>query len=89
MTIEEFYRDKKESASEVCSSDTDKDLSQAGGIPANMEYITIPTVLYTQLVRQSTLNEAVINVLMSKKVIYKEETLMAILDLPYEEGGEA
>ena len=87
MTIEEFYQDKKASASEVCSSDTDK--AKTEGIPVIGEYITIPTVLYTQLVRQSTLNEAITNILMSKKVIYKEETLMALLDLPYEEGGES
>ena len=57
-------------------------------ISTQTEYVIIPTVSYTELVRQSALNEAVINVLMSKKVIYKEETLMALLDLPYEEGGE-
>lgn len=86
MTIEQFYEDKKASASEVCSSDTDK--AKTEGIPVIGEYITIPAIWYTELVRQSALNEAIINVLMSKKVIYKEETLMAILDLPYQEGGE-
>ena len=87
MTIEQFYEDKKASASEECSSDTDK--AKTEGIPVIGEYITIPAIWYTELVRQATLNEAIINVLMSKKVIYKAETLMALLDLPFEEGGEA
>ena len=86
MTIEQYYKDKKEPAPAATSAS--EKLEASAKISTQTEYVIIPTVLYTELVRQSALNEAVINVLMSKKVIYKEETLMALLDLPYEEGGE-
>ena len=85
MTIEQFY-DKKEPAPAATSAS--EKVEKSARISAHDDNITIPTILYTELVRQSALNEAIINVLMSKKVIYKEETLMAILDLPYEEGGD-
>lgn len=87
MTIEQYYKDKKEPAPAATSAS--EKLEASAKISTQTEYITIPAIWYTELVRESTLNEAIINVLMSKKVIYKEETLMALLDLPFEEGGEA
>ena len=89
MTIEEFYQDKKASASEVCSSDTDK--AKTEGCPVIGEYITIPTLMYMGLVRDSELLACVIRILTDKRIgNYRlSETLAAILDLPYEEGGES
>lgn len=88
MTIEQYYKDKKASASEVCSSDTDK--AKTEGYSVTGEYITIPTLLYSGLVGDRELLGCVVRIMTDKRLAdyAKIDTLNVILDLPYEEGGD-
>lgn len=87
MTIEEYYKDKKASASEGCTADADSAVGMAVMDSAKDEYITIRTRLYTGLVRDSELLGVVIRILSDKRIAdYKlADTLAAVLDLPYEQ----
>lgn len=63
-------------------------LEHSRKLSSDRDYITIPTIMYTGLVRDSELLEIVIRILMDKRLHCEaeKESLMAILDLSYEEG---
>lgn len=87
MTFEQWK--EKTPAPEVCIPDADK--AKTDGAPVIGEYITIPTTLYTELVRRAALHDAIIGIMTNKRVKYdmdKVTSIAAILDLPYEEGGD-
>lgn len=89
MTIEQFY-DKKEPAP-VQSSTGNTICGAECASSAIGEYITIPVVLYTELIRESGLLELVGRVLTDKRFKYladKVEIILTVLDLPNEEDGE-
>ncbi len=89
MTIEQYYKDKKEPAP-VQSSTGNTICGAECASSAIGEYITVPTLMYTGLVRDSELLATAIRILMDKRIAYygKLDSLAAVLDLPYEEGGE-
>ena len=89
MTIEQYYSDKKPAPA---ATSTGEKLERSAKISTHDESITIPTVLYTELIRQSALYEAVINIMTNKRLEYDRERctgIAVVLDLPYEEGGES
>lgn len=57
---------------------------------ADKEYITIPVVLYTGLIRDSNLLDVIIRIITDNHLHEdtKVATLAAVLDLPYEIGEQ-
>ena len=92
MTIEQYYNEKRPTP-EVCNSDAGKALSLTEGHPVIGEYITIPTMMYSGLLRDGGLLDIVVRILTDNKRFKYDhdrlETLAAVLDLPYEKGGES
>ena len=92
MTIEQYYN--KEKPVPTRKGDTGNTICETGQCanPVSEDYITIPVLWYTGYVRDSELLGVVIRILTDKRFKYDRdriETLAAVLDLPYEKGGES
>ena len=89
MTIEQYYNDKKPAS---VLDDTGKSNGVKLASTPIGEYITIPTMMYSGLLRDGGLLDIVVRIMTdNKRFKYDRDrlnTLAAILDLPYEEGGD-